>query len=196
MTDFNVVLFDGFETLDAFGPVEIVGKMTQVYRLEYYSLRGGIVTGSQQTRVETLPFSAMNREGVLLIPGGMGTRTLIGDDEFIRELTTVAINASFVLTVCTGSALLAKTGLLDGKFATSNKMAFEWVQSVNPDVNWVKQARWVSDGKIYTSSGVSAGMDMTLGFISDIYGQNIAEKIAEGIEYLWNSDKNLDPFSQ
>jgi transcriptional regulator GlxA family with amidase domain len=195
MIDFNVVLFDDFETLDAFGPAEIIGKMPNTYRLEYYSLQGGIVTSSQRIRVDTLPFSAMDAEGVLLIPGGMGTRPLIDDADFIRELNTLAHRATFVLTVCTGSALLAKTGLLNGRSATSNKMAYAWVESVNPDVNWVKQARWAVDGKFYTSSGVSAGMDMTLGFISDMYGQNIAGRIASGIEYIWNADKNFDPFA-
>lgn len=195
MIDFNILLFDQFETLDAFGPAEIVGKMETAYRLGYYSLHGGLITSRQQIRVDTLPLSAMSAEGVLLIPGGMGTRALINDTDFIHELNTFACSASFVLTVCTGSALLAKTGLLNGRFATSNKMAFEWVQSVNTDVNWVKQARWVVDGNFYTSSGVSAGMDMVLGFISDVHGQNIAKKVADGIEYIWNSDKNFDPFA-
>lgn len=195
MIDFNILLFDHFETLDAFGPAEIVGKMETAYRLGYYSMHGGLITSRQQIRIDTFPLSAMSAEGVLLIPGGMGTRALINDADFIHELNTIARSASFVLTVCTGSALLAKTGLLNGRFATSNKMAFEWVQSVNTDVNWVKQARWVVDGNFYTSSGVSAGMDMVLGFISDAHGQNIAKKVADGIEYIWNSDKNFDPFA-
>lgn len=195
MINFNIVLFDDFETLDAFGPVEIIGKMTKSYNLKYHSLHGGIVTSSQQIRVDTMPFSAMDTTGVLLIPGGMGTRALMDDADFIRELNAIAHSSAFVLTVCTGSALLSKTGLLNGRSATSNNIAFEWVQSVNTNVNWVKQARWVVDGKFYTSSGVSAGMDMTLGFISDMHGQNFAKKIAYGIEYIWNSDKNYDPFT-
>lgn len=195
MTDFNVVLFDDFETLDAFGPAEIIGKMPDIYKLGYYSLRGGPVTSSQKVRVDTMAFLDMSREGILLIPGGIGTRTLINDRDFIREIITLADNAAFVLTVCTGSALLAKTGLMNGRRATSNKRAFDWVRSVNAGVKWVEQARWVIDGKFYTSSGVSAGMDMTLGFISDIHGCGTAQKISGAIEYIWNSDKNFDPFA-
>lgn len=195
MIDFGIVLFDNFETLDAFGPAEIIGKMPQTYRLGYYSLHGGTVTSSQQIRVETKPFSSIHKEGILLIPGGIGTRTLVDEADFIRELAVIADEAPFVLTVCTGSALLAKTGLLDGLQATSNKMAFDWVQSVTQAVKWIKQARWVVDERFYTSSGVSAGMDMTLGFISDLHGQSVAQDIADHIEYIWNNDKNSDPFA-
>jgi Transcriptional regulator containing an amidase domain and an AraC-type DNA-binding HTH domain len=195
MKNFNVVLFDGFETLDAFGPAEIFGKMPEEYNLKYFSIDGGIVKSSQNAQVHTHHFSFINEGGILLIPGGMGTRELVNDAEFIEALTTTASEAEFVLSVCTGSALLAKTGLLNGRNATSNKKAFEWVQSVNTNVNWVKQARWVVDGNFYTSSGISAGMDMALGFISDKHGKKTAQELAKNIEYVWNDDKDVDPFS-
>ena len=195
MIDFNIVLFDDFETLDAFGPAEIIGKLPEDYRLRYCSLHGGMVSSVQQIRVETIPFSEIDKNGILLIPGGMGTRSLVNDAPFIRAIRTIAEQAAYVLTVCTGSALLAKTELLNGRSATSNKIAFDWAVSVNSAVNWIKQARWVVDENFYTSSGVSAGMDMTLGFIRDIQGQEIAQKIADRIEYIWNSDQNVDPFA-
>lgn len=195
MVNFNIVLFDDFETLDAFGPAEIIGKLPDSYNLEYFSRNGGIVISSHKIKIHTRPFQAMAAKGVLLIPGGMGTRTLVNDADFIRKLTFAANSASFVLTVCTGAALLAKTGLLSERRATSNKKAFDWVQSVSKAVRWVKQARWVVDGQFYTSSGVSAGMDMTLGFISDLQGKSVAQNVANTIEYIWNSDNNLDPFT-
>ena len=91
--------------------------------------------------------------------------------------------------------MLAKTGLLNGRRATSNKRAMDWVVSVNPAVNWVHRARWVVDGKFYTSSGVSAGIDMALGFLADRFGQEAAEEAALGAEYLWNRDRDNDPFA-
>ena len=195
MIDFNIILFDGFETLDAFGPAEIIGKMPQEYQLEYFSLQGGIVTSSQQVRVMTLPMAEMNVSGILLIPGGMGTRSLVDDTIFIDTLRQKATQAAFVLTVCTGSGLLAKTGLLDGVQATSNKLAFSWAQSVGEEVEWIRQARWVVAGRIYTSSGVSAGMDMILGFISDRHGREHAVRLAHIIEYIWNENRENDPFA-
>lgn len=193
--NFDILLFDNFETLDAFGPAEIMGRMSAQYNLSYYSMHGGIIVSRQGIRVETESVSKMTPQNILLIPGGQGTRELIKNTEFINSLTELAQKAKFVLTVCTGSAFLAQTGLLDGKKATSNKRAFDWVQSVNPKVEWIRQARWVVDGNIYSSSGVSAGMDMILGFIRDLYGIAEVHKICEEIEYIWNSDENSDPFS-
>lgn len=195
MENFDILLFDNFETLDAFGPIEIIGRMPDTYHLNYYSMSGGMIGSRQGIRVETKPISEMIFSNILLIPGGQGTRELVNDVDFIQSLTVLAKKAKFILTVCTGSALLAKTGFLNGKNATSNKRAFDWVQSVNPEVNWIRKARWVVDGNIYSSSGVSAGMDMTVGFLRDLYGIVVAQKICQEIEYIWNSDESSDPFS-
>ncbi|MGV3022842.1 DJ-1/PfpI family protein [Streptococcus suis] len=132
---------------------------------------------------------------VLLLPGGRGTRTLVENEAFLTSLGQLAEQASFVLSVCTGSALLAKAGLLDAKEATSNKLAFDWVTSQGLAVNWKRQARWVHDGKYYTSSGVSAGMDMVLGFVRDQFGQELAEQIARQAEYHWQDDPDRDDFA-
>lgn len=195
MTDFNVILFDGFETLDAFGPVEVIGRLPEDYSLKYFSLNGGVVKSSQHIKVSTLPFSEINSAGILLIPGGMGTRDLVNDINFIEQIKALAEKSQWVLTVCTGSVLLAKTGLLNGLKATSNKQAFVWAMQNAAKVNWVKQARWVNDGKFYTSSGVSAGIDMALGFVSDVHGIEASKTITRDIEYIWNSDKDNDPFA-
>lgn len=195
LQNFNIILFDEFETLDAFGPAEVIGQFSEIYNLEYYSFSGGHVTSKQKIKVSTLPFNKMSKTDVLMIPGGHGTRTLVDDKVFIQELKNLVQEAKYVLTVCTGSALLARTNLLNGKNATTNKKAFEWVCSQGIEVNWKKQARWVCDGNIYTSSGVSAGIDMTLGFISELFGEKLAEDASNHIEYIWNKDKNNDPFS-
>jgi putative intracellular protease/amidase len=195
MISFNVILFNDFETLDVFGPVEIIGKMPKIYKLGYFSMTGGPVLSSQQVSVNTLPCLEMDTTGILLIPGGWGTRKLVDDSCFITQLAALSSKAQYVLTVCTGSALLAKTGLLQGRKATSNKLAFDWVCDNGSGVQWIRQARWVNDDKYYTSSGVSAGMDMTLGFISDMHGRKTAQEICQYIEYIWNEDKTNDLFS-
>lgn len=192
--DVNILLFPDFETLDAFGPAEVLGSIDE-YRLRFISLGGGIVTSKQGVPVLTEALSEVDYSAILLIPGGFGTRTLVNDSKFISKVKELASQCKYCLTVCTGSALLAKTGLLDGRKATSNKRSFEWVKSVNSKVKWIGSARWVIDGKYYTSSGVSAGMDMTLGFVSDKLGEEIAKKTANRMEYVWNSDKYKDLFA-
>ncbi len=194
MINFNVILFDDFETLDVFGPIEVIGKLEKHYRIEFYSVEGGIVKSSQNVRVQTLPISEIKEAGILLIPGGLGTRREVYNQELIRYIKELSIHAQFVLTVCTGSVLLAKTGLLKNCQATSNKLAFDWVVEQDQEVQWIRKARWVNEGKYYTSSGVSAGIDMTLGFVSDRFGIEVAEKIANSIEYIWNKNKDNDLF--
>ena len=186
MINVNFLVFDQFESLDLFGVVEIFGRLQDTYNLNYYSTKGGLITSSQKVEMITQPLANLN-EGILIIPGGIGTRNLVNDKEWIDKLNQLSIEASYVLTICTGSALLAKTGLLNSKKATSNKRAFAWVKSINACVLWQEDARWVVADKYYTSSGVSAGMDMALGFISDRHGKDKAEQIAFEIEYVWNS---------
>jgi len=192
--DVNILLFPDFETLDAFGAVEVLGLIDE-YRLRYFSITGGIITSKQGIQITTEKLEDANPLGILLIPGGQGTRTLMNDVNFVKELTEIAAQSLYCLTVCTGSVVLAKTGLLDGRSATSNKRAFEWVKSTNLNVTWIDRARWVVDDKFYTSSGISAGIDMALGFVADRFGKEKAKDIAHSIEYIWNSDKDNDQFA-
>ena len=194
----NIVLFNDFETLDAMGPAEVFGWTGEDadYRVGCFSLSGGLVTSKQGVRFDTRPLAEVDAAGVLLIPGGMGVRTLVDDAGFVARVAELAEQASFVLTVCTGSALLARTGLLDGREATTNKIAFDWVVSVRPAVQWVRRARWVADGKFYTSSGVTAGIDMALGFLADRTSLDFARARAARIEHIWSEDRENDPFAR
>lgn len=194
MTMFSVFLFEGTAPLDVFGPIQVIGSLEKFYTVNYYSEKGGLVEIQPGLKVDTKPLSEVPADGVFLIPGGFGTRRDVQNQELIQQVREKALASRYVLTVCTGSALLAKTGLLDNLKATTNKKAFHWVTEQGPNVHWVQKARWVKDGMFYTSSGVSAGIDMILGFVSDTIGQVVAEKIAEGIEYCWNKNNEDDPF--
>lgn len=196
MREIVTILFDKFETLDVFGPVEILGRLEEDFHINFYSLKGGIIKSSQDVPVYTKPLHYLNLENyVLMIPGGMGTRKLVDDEFFLEQLKTLSLDVEYVLTICTGSILLAKTGFLDGKNATTNKRVFKWTQHF-PEVNWVRKARWVKDGNVYTSSGVSAGMDMALGFVADLLGYDVAKEQSIQIEYSWHEDSSWDPFSE
>ena len=189
----NCLLFNDFETLDLFGPVEVFGKVDNC-SIKYLSINGGSITSRDNVQIITESIDRVEKYDVLLIPGGIGTRKMVNDEEFIDTLKNMAEKSSWCLTVCTGSALLAKTGMLDDHEATSNKIAFEWVKSIGKNVKWKNKARWVIDGKYYTSSGVSAGIDMSLGFVCDHFGEEIAREIAKRIEHEWNDNKDNDIF--
>ncbi|HEY5369427.1 MAG TPA: DJ-1/PfpI family protein [Hanamia sp.] len=190
-----VLLFDDFETLDVFGPVEIFGRLIELYTIKFYSLNGGQIKNRHGVSILTETLENINLDlEIFLILGGPGTRKEVDNKLLIDKIKEISNFSKYVLTVCTGSALLARTGLLDNKNATSNKRAFKWVTTNGANVLWNKKARWTVDGKFYTSSGVSAGMDMALGFLSDRHGITFARKVAFEIEFNWTEDKNNDTF--
>jgi transcriptional regulator GlxA family with amidase domain len=134
---------------------------------------------------------------ILVVPGGYGTRQQVLNEGMLESLQYISSKVDVVMSVCTGSALLAKSGVLDGKVATSNKVAMKskWVQSQSNAVNWKEEARFVQDGKYWTSSGITAGMDMSLAFISSWLGKEHAYLIAKKLEYNWcGVDGSVDPF--
>lgn len=195
MHTLTALLFDDFETLDLFGPIEMFGCLPEHYRLQFASIDGGVIHSKHGVAIQTVAVTELDYQtDIVLIVGGMGTRQQVKHRPFLQTLTTLVDHADWVLSVCTGSALLAKTGVLDGKRATSNKLSWQWVISQSEKVHWVEQARWVIDDKFYTSSGVSAGMDMALGFIADRHNADTARQIARYTEYRWQENSEIDDF--
>ena len=191
----TVLLFEDFETLDVFGPVEIFGRLKDIYQVSFCSIAGGLIKNEHGITIVTECIDDLkNKIDIFLIPGGHGTRVAIKDAVLIDKIIAICRQSKYVLTVCTGSALLAKTGLLDGRKATSNKKAFDWVVTQEQQVEWIKKARWTKADKFYTSAGVSAGMDMSLGFLSDMHGVDFARKVAFEIEYNWIENMEEDDF--
>ncbi|HIF63549.1 MAG TPA: DJ-1/PfpI family protein [Deltaproteobacteria bacterium] len=133
---------------------------------------------------------------LLLIPGGFGSREEISNQPLLDWLGKRVAETRVTMTVCSGSMLLAATGLLDGRPATTNKALFNEITEFTPAVKWVKQARWVDDGDIVTASGVSAGIDMALAVVAREFGEEQAKLLAELTEYEWHRDPNWDPFAR
>ncbi|KAF7318920.1 DJ-1 protein-PfpI domain-containing protein [Mycena chlorophos] len=145
-----------------------------------------------------LPFFADNKLILALRTGPPADPTIpagrIPQDEidFIKQQTP---NAKYVLSVCGGAYQLALAGVLSGKRATTNKQFFRIVEAMTPkDIEWVAKARWVIDGKIWTSSGVAAGSDMALAFVEHITNARVAKSIRGGIE-IPEAGQDDDPFA-
>jgi transcriptional regulator GlxA family with amidase domain len=192
----TAVLFEGFELLDVFGPLEMFGMLPEQFAISLLGPAPGPVRSSQGPEV-VAEHSYLNAPpaAVVLVPGGIGTRRLVGDRECLEALAGWASTAEFITSVCTGSGVLAAAGLLDGYRATSNKRAFAWAREQGPAVRWVPEARWVEDRNRWTSSGVAAGMDMALGLIARLHGERLAVSVADGVEFEWHPDPRWDPFA-
>ncbi|KAF3056778.1 Isonitrile hydratase [Trichoderma lentiforme] len=204
-----VALFSGFQALDVFGPLDALNILSYTNPLELYLLSTTLdpvstipvkapspgAIGQRLVPTHTYQDAPKDIE-VLLVPGGRGTRDIELTQPIVDFIGATFPSLRFLLTVCTGSALAARSGVLDGKNATSNKLSFEWVMTQGPNVKWVRHARWVQDGNILTSSGVSAGIDMIYAFIADQYGEEAASKVATVSEYTRNTDSTNDPFDK
>jgi putative intracellular protease/amidase len=198
----GVILYPGFELLDVFGPLEMfesVGRDRLICHL-VAQRRGPVSAGSVANgpvgpqAVAEFGFDDAPALDLLLVPGGIGTFSELDNEVLLTFLRERAAVAQITTSVCTGSALLAKAGILDGHRATSNKQVFDLVAAQSRKVDWVSTARWVDDGPVVTSSGVSAGMDMALAVIARLFGMAAAEAIAIGAEYTWQRDASHDPF--
>jgi putative intracellular protease/amidase len=197
MRTLAALVFPGFETLDYFGPMEMLGgfgKETQIITVA--KGRDPVPSCHGQRIVVERTMSEKNDYDLLFIPGGDSALIEGKDEDVLQWIREASENAEKVMAVCTGSILLGMTGVLDGHKATTNKRDFTNTVHLASNVEWVKEARWVEDGKFFTSSGVSAGMDMALAVMADLYGMEMAERLALGCEYEWHKDANRDPFAK
>jgi len=197
MRSLAALVFPGFQTLDFFGPIEMLGDPTYEIDITTVAKTNGPVPSrhGQRIVVDKL-LSEKDDYDLLFIPGGDSALIEAQDEGVLEWIRKVSENADRVMAVCTGTVLLGMTGVLDGRRATTNKIDFTETVHLAPSVEWVREARWVEDGKYFTSSGVSAGMDMALGAIADLYGKNKAEETAYGCEYIWNKNADEDPFAK
>jgi transcriptional regulator GlxA family with amidase domain len=200
-----VVLFEGFTVLDVYGPVQAFastrltrpdGSIQRLFEVVTVAEKAGPVkSGEGPTTHADHAFADAPAYDVLLVPGGFGTRQAVNNAPLLLALTAASRRAAITTTVCTGAALLARTGLMDGRPATSNKVAWDWVVQQGPRVRWQRQARWVDDGDLVTSSGVSAGIDMALSVVARLQGVDMARQSARFMEYVWREDPGNDPFA-
>jgi putative intracellular protease/amidase len=190
-------VFPGFETLDYFGPIEMLGGYgTETEIITVAKGHDPVPSCHGQRIVPDRAIWDRTDYDILFIPGGDAALIEGKDPDLLDWIRQVSAQAEQVLAVCTGTVLLGMSGVLDGRRATTNKRDFTATVHLAPGVTWVKEARWVQDGKFFTSSGVSAGMDMALAAMADMFGMDMAERLALGCEYEWHRDAGRDPFAK
>ncbi|KAK4122595.1 class I glutamine amidotransferase-like protein [Parathielavia appendiculata] len=208
---FGFLLPRAFSVLDVFGPLEVFQALARQTKLDLSMLSRTM----DPAKTETI-HAAMNRFNssffpqvvvthtyadkppidVLVVPGGAAARSpdLGPELEYIRKAFP---KLKYLITICTGAGIAAQSGVMDGYRATTNKQAWKQMTAMGPKVKWVSPARWVEDGKVWSSSGVTAGIDLALEFIRQKYenGTAIAEAISGAIEHTPILDWREDPWA-
>jgi transcriptional regulator GlxA family with amidase domain len=131
---------------------------------------------------------------LLMVPGGQGTGAVLNDAAVLKWMSEMDARVKIMASVCTGAALLAKCGFLDGRPAATNHGVFGWVAGFGPRVLWDNVSRWVDAGKYVTSAGVSAGTDLGFYLVSRMAGRAVAEIAASSAEYDWHRDPQTPIF--
>lgn len=192
----GILIFDDVEVLDFAGPFEVFSRtrtepgpssrrsdedapfnvFTVAKTYDPVTASGGLTVMPRCTFVDAPPID------LLVVPGGFGTRSLLNDEETLEWIRRVASAARFVTSVCTGSLLLAKAGLLKGLRATTHGSALDRLEALDAGVKVEGGSRYVDDGVI-TSAGVAAGIDMAFYVVERLCGREIADETAHYIEY-------------
>jgi transcriptional regulator GlxA family with amidase domain len=204
----GILVFDGFEPIDVVGfaePFAIARFLGQKYNSDVrYPFHTKLIA-KQVAKVTSFngpsvmpdwdfEQALLEPPRVLMVPGGWGTRALVDDEDTLEWMRAMNDKVAIMASVCTGAAILAKCGFLDGLPAATNHNSFGWVAGYGPRVLWDNVARWVDTGKYVSSAGVSAGTDLGFHLVSRLAGRAVAEFAASAAEYDWHRDPDQPIF--
>ena len=191
MRNVAILIFDEVEVLDFCGPFEVfsvTGRNESQKPFEVYTVaekaapvlaRNGLSINPRYTLADCPP------PDILILPGGFGTRREMHNQVLIDWIKQRAEQAELVMTVCTGALLLAKAGLLDGLAATTHRGALDLLREVAPRTTIQPEKRFIDNGRVLVSAGVSAGIDLSFYVVGKLLGEEVAKETAYYIEYDW-----------
>lgn len=217
---YGLLLFPQFEVLDAAGPIEALNAFS--YYMDHQEISLSVIAQTmdpvspgpiapekkslhftgQQFYQPTHTFETAPVLDVLIVPGGRGVDRSDEDMKSVLNFIRKTYHGSdgkpplkYIFSVCTGSDLFARAGILDGQRATTNKKAWWRVTPHGPKTHWIANARWVTSGNVWTTSGVTAGIDGMMALIAQIYDEETAQKLSDIIEHNRVKDPANDPFA-
>ncbi|HET9718749.1 MAG TPA: DJ-1/PfpI family protein [Solirubrobacteraceae bacterium] len=185
----GILLFDDVEELDAVGPWEVLAHWTRRYPEDGWSVsllsRGGEAVRAAKGMLigAHRPLDGKGALDVLIHPGGHGTRRLMGDEQHLAWVRAQRERVPLMASVCTGALVYAAAGLLRGRPATTHWAAFDELAAADPSIQPRPADRYVDDGDIITSAGVSAGIDMALHMVVRLAGPGRAAQVRRAIQY-------------
>lgn len=192
-----IMIFDNVEVLDFAGPYEafnVTADLNQPSPFNVYTVAetsAPIRTRGKMSVNPNYSIYGMPPVDILLIPGGYGTRAMLRKPHLIEWVKEQAEKVELLLSVCTGSLVLAKAGLLDDVEATTHHGNFPELEQLAPTCTVIKDRRYVTSGNIIMSGGVSAGIDMALHVVQQLCGNEILAKTLTEMEYPYTPDVDL-----
>jgi len=193
----GILLFDDVEVLDFAGPFEVFSRTrltpgAESRRSEDSSPFQVFTVAKTKQNIRAVGnliveprycFSDAPRIDIVVVPGGWGSRKVMEDPEVLAWVQRIAQSARYTTSVCTGALVLARAGLLAGRRATTHWAAYDLLESLGEGVKVIRDVRVVKDG-IFSSAGVSAGIDMAFALVEEICDASVANETAHYIEYL------------
>jgi transcriptional regulator GlxA family with amidase domain len=201
-----VLAFDGAQLLDVAGPVQTFASANEIvkeagvgapYRIAIVSRRGGVVCTSAGLPLVTRSVASLRRQRIdtLIVPGGPGVHAALKDLRTIHWVRDRYSATHRLASVCTGAFLLAETGLLDGRRATTHWKSCARLQQAYPDVRVDSDSIYVREGRIWTSAGITAGIDLSLALVGEDLGRKIAMQVARHLVVFLNRPGGQSQFS-
>jgi transcriptional regulator GlxA family with amidase domain len=187
-----ILIFDDAEVLDFCGPFEVFSVTSELNNGELfnvYTVAGEKRTIRAKNGLKVVPdfgFRGCPAPDILLVPGGSGTRSVMHEERTLSWIKSKAAEVELLLSVCTGSLVLAAAGLLDGLKATTHHEVVPLLRETAPHSEILPDKRFIDNGSVIVSAGISAGIDMSLHVVARLHGQDIAERTARYMEYVWN----------
>lgn len=192
-----ILVFDDVEVLDFAGPFEVFAVTDELSNQSLFNVytvaenagtvraRNGLKVVPDYT-VETAPVPDL-----FIVPGGIGTRALLKKPALLEWIRLQAKRAEIIASVCTGSLVLAEAGLLDSLDVTTHYQRFDLLRELAPSARVHENRRFLDNGKILTSAGIAAGIDMSLHLVTRLHGPAVAGQTARYMEYHWRNDGGL-----
>jgi len=175
-----ILIFDKLAAQDAVGPYEVMRNVPEWDVRFVAKEKGEIRAEGGLGMVADHSIDEVESADIVLVPGGLGNRPLLEDEEVLSWLRRIDSTTKWTTSVCTGSLVLGAAGLLEGKRATSNWLLLEPLRDYGADP---VGGRYVEDGKVITAAGVTAGIDMAIHLVAQEVGPEIAQAVQLGIEY-------------
>ncbi len=182
----GILVYPGVELLDFSGPAEVFSN-SKYFRVYTISVNSGKISTKNNTLSMNPDFTISDAPlpDILVLPGGQlgDIRLVTGNKEVMDWITKVNAHTKLTMSVCTGAAILSKAGLLDGKTVTTHSGAIDTLQKITPKARFISDVRFVEDGKILTTAGVSAGIDGALHVVEKLKGLKEALFVTSIMEY-------------